>query len=252
MADKDRLEPGERDPSDPDRRIFCKSGRESHGDWSAISVEGLRARPEARRTGASEQNADADLPLIAWGEAHRTRLVRRRRQLRTAALVALGASALALTLAVPPAPRLVWNASSSVRVGLYRVWPGTRVAVGDMVVVRLPRAARALAARRRYLPGNVPAVKRIAATAGARVCARGAAISIDGVRAATRLAADRRGRPLPWWHGCRTLGSNKIFLLVKGSPDSFDGRYFGPSQRGDVIGRARLLWSPAAASPRRD
>jgi conjugative transfer signal peptidase TraF len=167
-------------------------------------------------------------------------------------LAGLGAGALALTLAFPPAPRLVWNASPSVPVGLYRVWPGARVATGDTVVVRLPDAARELAARRRYLPASVPAVKRVAATAGARVCARGAAISIDGGRVATRLAADRRGRPLPWWRGCRTLATDEIFLLASDSPRSFDGRYFGPSPRRDVIGRARLLSSPAGASPRRD
>jgi type IV secretory pathway protease TraF len=121
-----------------------------------------------------------------------------------------------------------------------------------MVVVRLPRAARMLADRRRYLPWRVPAVKRVAASAGARVCARGAAILIDGRRIATRLAADRRGRPLPWWRGCRTLGTGEIFLLMRERRDSFDGRYFGPSARAEVIGRATLLWSPGGKAARGD
>jgi conjugative transfer signal peptidase TraF len=249
MADRGVPEGDRGDTFGPDGGAFSENRRKSHGDRRAISVHDPKARPGPRRTGASGQEAHADLPLIAWGEAHRTRLARRRRRLRTAALGALGASALALTLAFPPAPRLVWNASSSVPIGLYRVAPGTPVAAGDMVVVRLPAAARALAARRGYLPASVPAVKRIAAGTGARICARGAAIWIDGMRVAARLAADRRGRSLPWWHGCRRLAPGEIFLLVKNSPDSFDGRYFGPSQRGDVIGRARLLWSPATASP---
>jgi conjugative transfer signal peptidase TraF len=192
------------------------------------------------------------MPLIAWGDAQRTRLARRRRRLRIAAFAVLGASALAFTIVLPPAPGVVWNASASVPIGLYRVWPGARFAAGDTVLVRLPDAARARAARRRYLPAMVPAVKRIAATAGAQVCARGAAIWIGGMRVATRLAADRRGRPLPWWRGCRTLAPDEIFLLVSASPDSFDGRYFGPSKRRDVIGRARLLWSPAVPRQRRD
>lgn len=230
MADRDARERGRRTPR-------------------ARGLAGA-AVPPLRRVPA-EDRAD-ELPLIAWGEAQGARLARRRRAWRVTALAGLGAGALALTLAFPPAPRLVWNASPSVPVGLYRVWPAARVATGDMVVVRLPDAARALAARRRYLPASVPAVKRIAATAGARVCARGAAIFIDGVRVATRLAVDRRGRPLPWWRGCRRLAPNEIFLLVKGSPRSFDGRYFGPSRRRDVIGRACLLFSPAGASPRRD
>ncbi|WP_188645876.1 S26 family signal peptidase, partial [Tsuneonella deserti] len=164
------------------------------------------------------------------------------------ALVALVAAALGATLVFPPSPRLVWNASASAPLGLYMVRPGAPVARGDMVVVRLPEPARRLAAQRRYLPANVPAIKRVAAVAGARVCASGAHILIDGKRVAARLAADRHGRPLPWWHGCRTLGSGDVFLLMAGSRESFDGRYFGVTRRADIVGKARLLWSPHAGA----
>jgi conjugative transfer signal peptidase TraF len=194
------------------------------------------ARPDGR--------SSAELPLMAWGERRRAALVRRRRLCRCGAPAALGAAALLLTMAWRPAPQLVWNASASAPVGLYRVKPGGSVTAGNMVVVWLPKAARALADRRHYLPATVPAVTRLAASAGARVCARGDAIEIDGRRLARRLAADRRGRPLPWWHGCRTLRADEIFLLTRESAGSFDGRYFGPSARADVIGRATRLWSP--------
>jgi type IV secretory pathway protease TraF len=33
-----------------------------------------------------------------------------------------------------------------------------------------------------------------------------------------------------------------IFLLMTETPDSFDGRYFGPTLGQDVIGRATPLW----------
>jgi type IV secretory pathway protease TraF len=46
---------------------------------------------------------------------------------------------------------------------------------------------------------------------------------------------------MPWWNGCVMLRSGALFLLMD-SPDSFDGRYFGPTSRGDVIGEVRLLW----------
>ena len=39
------------------------------------------------------------------------------------------------------------------------------------------------------------------------------------------------------------LGGAEI-LLLSPAADSFDGRYFGPSARRDVIGKARLLWAP--------
>lgn len=192
----------------------------------------------------------AGLPLFDAAERRLQGRARRLTLRRRALFVALGAAALALTIAFPPAPRLVWNASASAPVGLYRVEPGAPVGEGDMVVARLPDAARALAARRHYLPANVPIVKRVAATTGAQVCALGPDILVDGRHAATRLDIDAHGRPLPWWHGCRTLRDDEVFLLMDASPGSFDGRYFGPSMRGHIVGRARLIWSPSARERR--
>lgn len=159
---------------------------------------------------------------------------------------AIGASiaVLAGTLVAPPAPRLVWNASASAPIGLYRVMPGAPVRSGDMVIAWMPDNARLFAARRRYLPANVPLVKRVAAATGDRVCARDDAVSVNGGRVATRLAADGRGRTMPWWRGCIVLGPDELLLLMTDSPASFDGRYFGISRRDDLVGRAAFLWGP--------
>lgn len=160
-------------------------------------------------------------------------------------LAGLGAAALAAlasTLVWTPRPALLWNASPSSPVGLYRVDDPRTVRTGDMVVAWPPMAARQLAARRLYLPLHVPLVKRVAAGAGDRVCARGEAIFIDGRAAASRRARDPRGRPLPWWSGCRRLGKAEVLLLSQGVARAFDGRYFGITQRRDIIGRATLLW----------
>ena len=183
-----------------------------------------------------------DLPLFAWGEALRSAKRRRRRLQRRAALVALGCACVAATIVVPPLPRLVWNASASAPVGLYRVAPGRIVVRGDMVIARTPLSVRALAARRHYIPANVPLVKRVAGVTGDRVCAVGLTITVNGRVLATRRARDRLGRPLPWWSGCRTLREGALLLLMADTPDSFDGRYFGPTETADVIGKATALW----------
>lgn len=150
---------------------------------------------------------------------------------------------LGLTIIFPPAPRLIWNASASAPIGLYWVQPGARIARGDMVIGRTPIAVRHLAAVRRYIPENVPLVKRVAAVAGDRVCAAGTTVSVNGHRVAVRLAHDARGRAMPWWSGCRTLGHGEYFLLMADVPASFDGRYFGITGEADLIGKAHLLWS---------
>src|SRR3546814_8386683 len=87
---------------------------------------------------------------------------------------------------VKPAPRLVCNASASAPTGFWRIDPGARIDRGDMVLVRTPDSVRQLAARRHYLPANVPLLKRVVARDGSKVCALGSAIFIDGRLSATR------------------------------------------------------------------
>lgn len=156
------------------------------------------------------------------------------------ALSALGC-ALGVTIAAPPVPRLVWNVSASAPRGLYLVGDGRSLVVGDMVIARLPERWRLLAAERRYLPANVPLVKRVAARAGDRVCASGRLVLVNGRRIAERRAVDGAGRAMPWWRGCVLLDDDALFLLMD-DPASFDGRYFGPTIRGDIVGKARPLW----------
>jgi conjugative transfer signal peptidase TraF len=185
------------------------------------------------------------LPLFRWGEE-----LRRRRQARSAmrqrmlaAAAAAGvATGLIGTLVWSPRPLLLWNASASSPIGLYRVGPPRRVLPGDMVVAWAPEADRALAAERGYLPRNVPLVKPVAAAAGDRVCAVGEAVFVNGRLQTLRRYADPSGRMMPMWTGCEQLREGEVFLLAPNVPDAFDGRYFGITRRKEIIGRAMLLW----------
>lgn len=152
-------------------------------------------------------------------------------------LVALGWAALTTS-----PPRLVYNASDSVPVGWYRISPANSWAPGDLVLIRLPREAKSLAAQRGYLPANVPLLKTVAAVTPQRVCMQGSQVRIDGVVVARRLKWDRQGRALPNWQACRRLVGDELFLLSNSNPASFDSRYFGPISANAVIGRAQPLW----------
>jgi conjugative transfer signal peptidase TraF len=146
------------------------------------------------------------------------------------------------TLVFPPLPRLVWNASDSAPRGLYRVYPGALPGRSDIVIAWAPERYRLLAAERHYLPANVPLVKRVAALAGDRVCAAGRVIQVNGRQVAERLSVDGKGRAMPWWTGCRTLNQGE-YLLLMDAPASFDGRYFGVSNAGQLVGKAVPLWT---------
>lgn len=187
-----------------------------------------------------------NLPLARFGEELRrlrNARVAGRRHLLLAVLVSALVTALLASLFWPPRPLLVWNASASSPMGLYRVFPAGALRRGDMVIAWAPPAARALAARRHYLPGNVPLVKQVAAIAGDWVCAEGDAIFVNEALVARRLERDPAGRPLPWWSDCRALGPGEAFLLMPGGPGSFDGRYFGITQASEIVGQARLIWA---------
>lgn len=152
-------------------------------------------------------------------------------------------AALAATLLWHPSPVLVWNASASSPIGLYRLGSAAGVRAGGMVAAWPPDEARALGAARHYLPRNVPLVKHVAAAAGDRVCARGETIFVNGRRIATRLRTDPAGRPMPWWwDGCEWLRGGDLLLLSPAVPLAFDGRYFGISRGERIVGRARLVW----------
>ncbi|MFE0757024.1 S26 family signal peptidase [Inquilinus sp. NPDC058860] len=143
---------------------------------------------------------------------------------------------------VAPVPRLVWNASASLPIGIYRVRAVDHLAVGDIVFARAPAALVPLFAERGYLPAGVALLKRVAALPGSAVCRGGLQITIDGIAAGRALGRDRLGRTLPVWQGCRVLGDREVFLMNRDVPDSLDGRYFGPVPVASIVGRAVPLW----------
>ena len=146
----------------------------------------------------------------------------------------------------PGSPRtaaFIWNATASAPVGLYRVRRDRVLARGDLVLAIPAPSLAAFAARRGYLPSGVPLVKRIAAVAGDAVCARGNAVFINGRLAAARRAADGAGRALPAWTGCARLRRDEVLLLMSDVRNSFDGRYFGPSDASQIVGYLVPVWT---------
>jgi type IV secretory pathway protease TraF len=83
----------------------------------------------------------------------------------TAAIAAVWRAAV-----VHPAPRLIWNASASVPVGLYAVHPARLLHVNDLVVVMPPEPFASFLDSRRYLPVGAPMLKHITAFPGQTVC----------------------------------------------------------------------------------
>lgn len=149
----------------------------------------------------------------------------------------------ALTSVLHPAPKLLWNASASVPIGLYTVRRALPLHVGELVILTPPEPLAQFFAARHYLPLGVPLLKHILALPGQTVCRNERAIAVDGITVGEALDRDRFGRTLPDWQGCRSLASSEVFVMNTALPDSLDGRYFGPLPLTTIVGRADPIWA---------
>jgi conjugative transfer signal peptidase TraF len=141
-----------------------------------------------------------------------------------------------------PMPRLIWNASASVPLGLYAVHPAGALRRGELLVVEPPKPLAAYLAARRYLPTGIPLLKHVAALPGQTVCRINHIITVDGHVVGVALDKDYHGRPLPVWQGCLTIAAGAVFLMNQQAAASFDGRYFGSLPASTIVGHAEPLW----------
>jgi conjugative transfer signal peptidase TraF len=156
------------------------------------------------------------------------------------------AAAALLSAALPMSSVLIWNTTASVPTGLYHIRGTASLHIGERVAIDPPPQLRRFLAARGYLPGGVPLLKEIAALPGDTVCRTGALITINDVPSGAARVRDSRGRALPEWKGCRVIAAEEIFIMNRHAPDSFDGRYFGPLPRAQLIGRASPVWTDEA------
>lgn len=148
-----------------------------------------------------------------------------------------------VSVAIHLKPRLIWNASASVPIGLYAVRPAGALQVGELVVISPPEPLATFLDARGYLPKGVPLLKHILALPGRIVCRSGNTITVDGIAMGEALEHDRRGRPLPVWQGCNRVTAGEVFVMNPQRQDSVDGRYFGVLPATAIVGRADLLWA---------
>jgi conjugative transfer signal peptidase TraF len=141
-----------------------------------------------------------------------------------------------------PAVRFIWNASTSVPLGLYRLRPIDELIRGQLLAVQPTEQLATFLADRDYLPLGLPMLKRVTALPGQTICRAGSTLSVDNVQIGQARERDSQGRPLPVWQGCQVIADGEIFLMNPRSAVSLDGRYFGVLPVTAIVGRAEPLW----------
>lgn len=157
---------------------------------------------------------------------------------RSRLILFLAGGAVAAVISVAfAAPRdlVLYNHSPSVPEGFY-IRADAPVAVGVFVTVRARDVALEQARRRHFSGPADRFIKRVAAVGGERVCGDGRSVIVGNDAVVVTVVdasqqhgphADHGGGTLVGWRGCRTLDADEV-LLLGDTPDSFDGRYWGP------------------------
>ena len=116
---------------------------------------------------------------------------------RRAAWTALSAAAvalIALSAAKPWQPALLWNATASTPIGLYRLHAPGILHDGELVAAMPPPRIASFLARGGFLPRGVPLLKHIAALPGQTACRMGDIVTVDGKTVGLALDRDHLGR----------------------------------------------------------
>jgi type IV secretory pathway protease TraF len=117
--------------------------------------------------------------------------------------------------------------------------PLTRDVRGAIVTVQAVDVAPGYAAERNFTDPGDRFLKRVVGASGDVVCGSGAQVTLNDAPVAERHERDSAGRALPTWPCCVPLDQGHVFLLGE-TPDSFDGRYWGPTP----IDRIEGVWRP--------
>jgi type IV secretory pathway protease TraF len=152
------------------------------------------------------------------------------------AMATVGLVFLAVKPFINSVPLLIWNASESVPRGMYFVAKHQPM-IGEIAVIKPADWVQLYASSRGYLPQNVWLLKPIFAANPSIICRFGSYVFVDGKYVAKVKIVDKLHRRLPVWKGCKALTSTQYVVLGQ-RRDSFDSRYFGPIEQGQIIGTA--------------
>ncbi len=160
--------------------------------------------------------------------------------------VVLTVGGAAMIVAALHAFGIVINETPSLPLGFYRKQPHRPVEKGCFVLFELPETETLT---QPYARGQL--IKQVAATAGDRVTVCGAGVFVNGSRLenSAPLASDLYGQDLPKLALVNhELGPGEVFTMSTHHPRSFDGRYFGPIPRDQILAVLAPVWTWSASS----
>jgi len=132
---------------------------------------------------------------------------------------------------------LTYQVSPSMQKGFYWVRPAKNLKRGDIALFMPPSHTLLFLRRHHWIPNKGWMMKYIVGIPGDFVCQKDHVIWINHHKFAHVYNYYAKGKSLPNTHFCGKLKFNQYLLMSTKVKRSFDGRYFGPIDRKNIIGR---------------
>lgn len=133
---------------------------------------------------------------------------------------------------------ITYTKSSSMPQGWYLVVPAKNLQRNDIVVFLPPKNTRDFLSQQHWGPKNNLLLKYVMGLPGNLACKYNHYLWINQQKIAPLLVFYAPHKKLPQNNFCRQLTNDEYLLLSTKITRSFDGRYFGPVKRENIMGKA--------------
>jgi len=139
--------------------------------------------------------------------------------------------------------RITYVSSISMPEGWYWLVPTQKIQRYDMVAFTPPLKAQDFLTQRHWGPKSNQMMKYVMGIPGDFVCNYQQVLWINRQKIAPILRVYAPHQPLPQSNFCGYLKPSQYMLLSTKIEHSFDSRYFGPVERGNIIAKAIPIFS---------
>ncbi len=137
--------------------------------------------------------------------------------------------------------KIVFQFTDSMPKGIYFFSKGQDIHHGQIVVFKMPEGVLEMVRERSWSANNSTLMKQVYGMPGDTVLIKDLMVFINNEYLGRIKLRDRQGLPLPIYQrdGTYVLRQNEYFVASNYIPNSFDSRYFGPINHGQIIGTAK-------------
>lgn len=134
-----------------------------------------------------------------------------------------------------------YQKSASMPKGIYLMLPAKEINRGDLVIFYPPKKAADFAHKNHWLPDSNILLKQVFGIPNDFVCNYHQVIEINGKILGKVYDFYAPGKKMPHRQFCAKLKDEQYLLLSTYIDRSYDGRYFGPVLRQQIIAKAKLI-----------